>query len=113
MNIGSVLTKVGWGVLVFGLLAGFTIFGNIDREAYTQSKEIAEDLYDNEFAQAEYTAAKSIYTAELSNAIVVLVGGIVGGLLIVGFGTLIEQNARLLDATRKRNESLPPQSPAV
>lgn len=104
MNIGNLLVKVGWGVAILGLLAGFIIYGNIDKESYTQSKEIYEELDDNEFAKAEFIAEKTIYTAELTNAIVVLVGGIIGGLLIVGFGTMIEtmnrQNDRLLEISR-------------
>lgn len=112
MNIGSLLTKIGWGVAVLGLLVGFIIYGNIDRESYNQAKEISEELYDNEIAQAELVAAKTVYTAELTNAFIVFVGGIIGGLLIVGFGTLIEQNARLLELTRKQNESTS-QAPAV
>jgi hypothetical protein len=104
--------KIGWGVAILGLVTGFIIYGNIDKESYTQSKEIYEELDNNEFAKAEFIAEKTIYTAELTNAIVVLVGGFIGGLIIVGFGTLIEQNQKLLELTRKQNANTP-QAPAV
>jgi type II secretory pathway component PulF len=108
MDIGNWLVKIGWIVVALGILFGLIFYGTIDKESYTQAKEIYEELDDNEFAKAEFVTEKTMYVAELTNAVIVLVGGIVGGLLIVGFGTLIEsvnrmsqtQDQRLIEISR-------------
>lgn len=90
MTIGRVLVIVGWLLIAGGLIGGITSFAGIDSEQYKLAEEVADDLYDNEFAQAEYRALKSAYQTELALAWGVLFSGIIGGLFCLGFARIIE-----------------------
>ena len=104
MGIEKVLHYCGVGLIILGLLGGLIAYFSIDKESYDTAKEIYDELYDNEFAEAEYITAKTIYVNQLSSVIVTTLITSIGGLLIMGISSLISnqnQMIRLLKETKR------------
>lgn len=99
MTVDKLLFGFGILLVIAGVIGGIINFSNVDFEGYKMAKEVADELYDNEYAQAELATASAMYNAQLSYAVYTLFGGIIGGLLLVGFG-------RLLELANERNELL-------
>lgn len=105
-SIEKVLMVVGIISVAFGILVGGFSYITIDRETYNDTKEMAETLYDNETAQLEYVSAKALYDAEKDAALTTLFGGILSGLLFVGFATVIESLKSSEQASREMRDAL-------
>lgn len=99
----NIFKYVGIALIAIGVIGGVIGWVNIDREDYKNAKEVNEELYNNEFAEASYTTAKSIYLSNVSVVIVPTIVLIIGGLLIMGLGKMIELQVRI---TEKLEESV-------
>ncbi|KZE67657.1 hypothetical protein AWM68_17950 [Fictibacillus phosphorivorans] len=88
-RISTLLTYAGWILISIGIIGGIITYSNVDKESYKTAKEVFDELYDNEFAEASYITAKQIYLSEISNVISITIGGIVSGLVLIGLGRII------------------------
>lgn len=89
-RIDKILNGVGWVFMVGGFLLGVISYFGIDKEPYKNAKEAYESIPDNELAQASYQSALTIYNVQFTYAMSILFGGIVIGLLFIGFARVIE-----------------------
>ncbi|MBT2696330.1 hypothetical protein J7E79_02625 [Bacillus sp. ISL-40] len=96
-RIEKILNVVGWIFMVGGLLLGLIAYVGIDKEPYKDAKAIYEDIPDNEIAQASYQVALNIYNVQFTYAMSILFGGVVIGLLFIGF-------ARVIELLKEKNE---------
>ncbi|SMQ76009.1 hypothetical protein SAMN05444673_2611 [Bacillus sp. OV166] len=96
-RIEKILNIVGWVFMVSGILLGLITYGGIDKEPYENAKEAYESIPDNELAQAAYQTALNIYNVQFTYAMSILFGGIVIGLLFIGF-------ARIIELLKEKNE---------
>lgn len=88
--IENILKKTGIAIIIISIVGSIIGLFTIDHEAYRSAKEIADELWDNTIAQDQYAAIHTSYIIEISMVIVSLAGGIISGLLLIGFSTLIE-----------------------
>jgi hypothetical protein len=88
-RISTLLTYAGWALIAIGIIGGIITYSNVDKESYETAKEVFDELYDNEFAEASYINAKQIYLAEISNVITIVFAGIISGLVLIGLGRVI------------------------
>lgn len=88
--IENILKKVGIAIIVISIVGSIIGLFTIDHKAYRNAKEVADELWDNTIAQDQYAAIHTSYVIEISMVIVSLAGGIISGLLLIGFSTLIE-----------------------
>lgn len=95
--IEKILTVVGVLLIFSGLISGIYSFSKIDSKAYENAKEIFDKLPDNDFAEAAYNTTHQIYISEITYAVTVLFGGIITGLLFIGF-------ARVIELLKEKNE---------
>ena len=106
MNIEKSLYYCGMGLIVLGLLGGLIAYFNIDKESYDMAKEIYEELYDNQFAEAKYNASKTIYVNQLSSVLVTTLITCIGGLLTMGVSTLISNQKQMIQLLRDNKDYL-------
>lgn len=106
MNIEKSLYYCGVGLIILGLLGGLIAYFNIDKESYDMAKDIYEELYDNEFAEAEYNAAKTIYINQLSSVIVATLITCIGGLMIMGVSSLINNQKQMIQLLKENKNYL-------
>jgi uncharacterized membrane protein SpoIIM required for sporulation len=86
----KVLNFIGFILIVGGIIGGIVAFNQVDFESYELAKEVADELFTNEIAQAQYQVAQTIYISQLSLAISVIFGGIVSGVFFLGFSELLK-----------------------
>ena len=106
MNIEKSLHYCGVGLIILGLLGGLIAYLNIDKESYDMAKDIYEELYDNEYAEAEYNAAKTIYINQLSSVIVATLITCIGGLMIMGVSSLINNQKQMIQLLKENKNYL-------
>lgn len=115
MNIGSVLKGIGVLVIICGLIAGYSQWPN--------KGEIETALRDAKIADLNFwikeldSAAKGFPTGGSSNkrkqvelayeaqkqiALYFIIGGIISGLLFIGFGELISRNRSIDERLQKK-----------
>jgi hypothetical protein len=90
MQIDGLLFTVGIILILAGVIGGIAGWTSIDHESYQTAKEIYEDLYDNEIAEASYVSAKTIWISQVSLVLSSAIGAIIGGLLLLGIAKMIE-----------------------
>lgn len=93
---------IGWAGVIFisiGLFFGGYQLFTVDREEYSNAKEVADELWDNPYAAAQYQGASAVYHAELTFALSILLGGVFAGLLLLGV-------SRLIDITAEQDDKL-------
>jgi len=102
-SVGKALITVGWITIVLGVIGGSYIFSQIDWGSYKIAKEVADKLFDNEFAQQAFQAAHTVFYSQISLGLSILFGGIVSGLVLQGLGTIIELLSKLVsNSTREK-----------
>jgi ATP/ADP translocase len=89
-RIEKILNVLGWIFIGSGLILGMISYIGIDKEPYKNAKEVYENIPENELAQATYQTALNIYNVQFTYAMSILFGGIVIGLLFIGFAKVIE-----------------------
>jgi putative effector of murein hydrolase len=99
MNVAGALKIVGIAFIIAGVIGVFLGFATVDYDSYKQAKDISEELYDNEFAEASYNTAKSLYLSELSIVITSVIGSFIGGLVLLGFSQMLSTQQAILEAT--------------
>lgn len=106
MRIETALHWVGVLFVVFGLLVGGIAYATIDREAYNEAKEEARASWAGETEKATYSSEKMLYDSDRDAALSILFGGILSGLLLIGFGTVIESLRESEGMNREIRDSL-------
>ncbi|HFK2719147.1 TPA: hypothetical protein ACG1DY_004996 [Escherichia coli] len=104
--IEKILKRIGITLMVLSVVGALIGLFSIDHDAYRSAKEIADELWDNTIAQEQYAAIRSAYLIELSMVIVSLFSGIIGGLILMGFGTLIHLQRETLYQSEKQTKML-------
>lgn len=102
MTIEKALRFIGIFLIVGGILGGIIGWFSIDHESYQTAKEVYEDLYDNEFAAASYNTAKNIWLSEVSVVLTSLFASVIGGLVLMGFGKMIELQKRMIEVLDRK-----------
>lgn len=101
MTIEKLLRNAGLFLIGVGLLAGTFGWGSVDFENYKTAKEVYEELSTNEVAEASYQAAKTIFISEISLVIGSAIGCLIGGLVLMGLGRMLENQSEILEALNK------------
>jgi hypothetical protein len=102
MAIEKMLRYAGILLIVVGIFAGTFGWSTVDFDSYNMAKEVYEDISDNEFAEASYISAKNIFLSELSMVLSLFIGSIIGGLLLLGLGRMLENQSEILEALNKK-----------
>ncbi len=105
MEVEKLLRYAGMFLIVAAILGGIIGWASIDTEAYDSAKEVYEELYDNEFAEASYNAAHTVFISQISILITSVIGTLIGGLLVLGFGKMIEIQKLTVETLKNTNES--------
>lgn len=100
--VKSILLIVGFVFIVSGVIGGFVSYDKDIAKDYSISKDVADELWDNEFAQQDYMVAAELQKANVSSVVYVVTGGIVSGIFFIALSTII---GLLIDLNRKHEES--------
>lgn len=92
---------VGIILIIAGVIGGIAGWNSIDHESYQSAKKIFEELYDNEFAEASYISAKTIWISQVSMVLFSAIGAIIGGLLLLGIAKMIELQTLIANVLAK------------
>ena len=95
------LKGMGWIFIIIGIIGGGYVLSQIDYTSYKIASEVFSELSTNEFAEAKYVAAKTIFMSQLTFGISIIAGGIISGLSFLGFGTIIELLQKLVGKTEE------------
>ncbi|MCA1027343.1 hypothetical protein LCM23_14690 [Cytobacillus kochii] len=91
-------------VAIFGFIGGWN---SIDHDTYDTAKEVYEELWDNEYAEASFNAAKSLWITEVYNLITVVSIILFGGFVLLGIGTIIKYQREIaLKLTTNENKEI-------
>jgi len=88
--LDKVLKVTGFILIILGAIGGTIILTNIDWDSYKIAKQVFDELYTNEFAEAKYIAAKQILFSQLSLAIGTVFSGVISGFLFLGLSEGLE-----------------------
>ncbi len=102
MTIERLLRNVGIFLIVVGILGGLIGWFSIDHETYKNAKETFEELSTNEFAEAAYNTAKSMWISQVSMVLTSVFASVIGGLVLMGFGKIIELQKRMIEVLEKK-----------
>lgn len=108
MRIDTVLTNLGVGIIAVGMLWGIISLAMVDWSAYNHAKEIlAIDPSD-----MGYVAERALYSSKITAAITSMIGGVIAGVMFIGFAAVIESlqaseqtNREMRDALNKMNRN--------
>ncbi|MGG3622853.1 hypothetical protein ABES25_04730 [Bacillus gobiensis] len=96
--MSKILFALGIILILGGIIGGFTIYdGDLVEEAKT-SKEVFDELYDNEYAEASYHANQTLSNGMMLSVVLAVGGGIVSGIFFFALATII-------NLLRSQNES--------
>jgi hypothetical protein len=98
MSIENLLRYAGLVLIALGLIAGTFGWSTVDFDSYKIAKEVYDDISDNEIAEASYNSAKTIFLSEISLVLGSAIGSIIGGLVLMGLGRLIDNQSDILKA---------------
>jgi len=80
----KVLKITGIILIILGAIGGIIILTNIDWDSYKIAKNVFDELYTNELAEAQYVVAKQVLFSQLSLAIGTMFSGVISGFLFLG-----------------------------
>ncbi|PAD67129.1 hypothetical protein CHH83_20590 [Bacillus sp. 7586-K] len=100
MKIEDWLKKIGLALIILSVIGSIIILIFIDHGAYWDAKKTAEELWDNSVAQEQYASALTTYIFEIALVIGSLFSGVIGGLLLIGFSTLIALQRKNIEISK-------------
>jgi hypothetical protein len=94
MNIGKILKGIGVIVIICGFISGATVYSKMPSEleyksAYYKAKSDDILKYGSWGTPVKSNAIEMEYKAQKALALYFIIGGIISGLLFIGFGELI------------------------
>lgn len=107
--MANFLKFIGGLIIALGIIGGIAVLTQIDWQHYRIAKQVASELFANEFARADLARAQAVVYPQIAYAAALGFGGMISGSIFLALGTIIAATERLerrLEANTEQVENL-------